>query len=372
MEIQKKKNKIYDNEINNNIYNEKISYRRKYQIINSIKNKNNDIHISNNYPNNKNLLYIAKMSITSSVIPLNKNLMHIPNQNKALEKDIYVNNNPKLNSAKKRYIVPIEKNEMIKPKKNNMLIKSVKIEENSRTNFFKIETDLSVGDDKRKNDFNKYETKYQYTNNLNSLHKGKKNKSLEKAKNKKDKIESNKNEQVKNKVNKNAIILKKPQNNHNVLNENIIYKKNIIPQEKDLKKFVNNEIDKIKNENDKFNKEFDLFIELFKEKINEFMKKININNKETINSKKKINSIKNYYNDYLKLGNNFIKKGKYFLNLFSSEEIEKYRIKKEIKNFEIKPNKVSIKKLEICKENNLDILNKKKKKKRNLISNLKK
>ena len=137
----------------------------------------------------------------------------------------------------------------------------------------------------------------------------------------------------------------------------MIYKKNIISQEKDLKKFINNDSEKIKIESDKLSKEFDLFIEAFKEKKNEFMKKINLNNKEFLNSNKNKNSINNYYNDYLKSGNNFIKKGKFFLNLFASEDIEKYRIKKEIKNFEIKSKKVPKKKL-VYKGNNFDIKSK--------------
>ena len=369
MDNVRKYNKIYENEINHNINNERVSYRRKYQNLNSFKNKNNEIHINNNYSNKNNIINNSKRPITSSVIPHNKNQSQVQNQNqnRAFDKYININNNPKLNSAKKRYIIPIEKNnEIAKQNKNNnkMLFKSVKIEENDRNNFLKVDTDMSVGDDKRKNDFNKYSTKYQYANNLNSLHKSAKIKSIEKDKNKKDKNEPKNNEHVRNKVTKNVIILKRPQNNHSMLNENIIYKKNIIPQEKDLKKFINNEPEKNKHENDKFSKEFDLFIELFKEKKNEFMKNINLNNKENLYSKKNMNSNNNYYNDYLKLGNNFIKKGKYFLNLFSSEDIEKYRIKREIRNFEIKskPKKVQRKKFEICKDINFYILEKKNKK----------
>ena len=379
MDNMKKHKKIYDNEISNVMNNEKISYRRKYQLVNSIKNKNDDAHINNNFQNkNTNLLYSAKKPMTASVIPRNKN--QIQNQNnRDVDKYININNNPKLNSAKKRYIFPVEKNnDLTKQKKIKMFFKSTKVEENDRYNFFKLDTDTSIGDDKRKNDFNKYSTKYQYTNNLNSLHKSLKNnnnKSIEKDKNKKDKNESIKNEHTKNKVTKNVIILKRPQNNHNILNQNkenkMIYKKNIISQEKDVKKFINNESDKNKNENenDKLSKEFDLFIGAFKEKKNEFMKKLNLNNKESFNSKKNMISINNYYNDYLKLGNNFNKKGKFFLNLFSPEDIEKYRIKKEIKNFEIKPKKALKKMLEIYKENNFDIINKKDKNEKKKINN---
>ena len=368
MDNMKKHNKIYNNEINNVMNNEKISYRRKYQLVNSNKNKNDEILINNNFPNKTNLLYSSKKPTTSSAIQRNKNQIEKQNQNKEFDKYININNNQKLNSAKKRYIFPIEKNnEITKQKKSKMLFKSMKIEENNQNNFFKLDTDMSVGDDKRKNDFNKYSTKYQYANNLNSLHKSIKhnNKSIEKDKNKKDKNESFKNEHAKNKVTKNVIILKRPQNNRYIFNENkenkenkMIYKKNIISQEKDLKKFINNDSEKIKIESDKFSKEFDLFIEAFKEKKNEFMKKINLNNKEFLNSNKNKNSINNYYNDYLKSGNNFIKKGKFFLNLFASEDIEKYRIKKEIKNFEIKSKKVPKKKLEIYKGNNFDIKSK--------------
>ena len=49
----------------------------------------------------------------------------------------------------------------------------------------------------------------------------------------------------------------------------------------------------------------------------------------------------NFYNDFLKKEKNFNKKGKYLLNLLSKEDIPEYKIKKEIKNFEIKSKKIN-------------------------------
>ena len=73
MDNMKKQNKIYNNEINNVMNNEKISYRRKYQLVNSNKNKNDEIHINNNFPNKTNILYSSKKPTNSSDIKLNKN-----------------------------------------------------------------------------------------------------------------------------------------------------------------------------------------------------------------------------------------------------------------------------------------------------------
>ena len=118
MDNMKKQNKIYNNEINNVMNKEKISYRRKYQLINSNKNKNDEIHINNNFPNKTNILYSSKKLTNSSDIKLNKNQNEKQNQNKEFDKYININNNQKLNSAKKRYIFPIEKNnEITKQKK---------------------------------------------------------------------------------------------------------------------------------------------------------------------------------------------------------------------------------------------------------------
>ena len=104
MDNMKKHNKIYNNEINNVMNNEKISYRRKYQLVNSNKNKNDEILINNNFPNKTNLLYSSKKPTTSSAIQRNKNQIEKQNQNKEFDKYININNNQKLNSAKKRYI----------------------------------------------------------------------------------------------------------------------------------------------------------------------------------------------------------------------------------------------------------------------------
>ena len=355
MDKQKKSNKIYENEISNGI-NYAKSKRRKYQLMNSLKNKNNEIpkNNSNNISNKNDLLYTNEKPKTSYVVSHYKNL--IQNKKSPIDKYIIINTNHKLNSAKKRTIFPlIEKNEPTKPKKIKMIFNSVKIEENDRNNCFKLDTEMSVGDDKRKNDFNKYSTKYQYANNLNSLNKGLKNKNLEKEKNKKEKNEIQNNEQAKNNIKKNVIILKRTQINHNPQsqNQNLIYKKNIVSQEKNMKKInINNESD-----NDKFSKEFDLFIESFKERKNEFIKKLNLCEEKNLN--------KNYYNDYLKIGNNLNKKGKFFLELFSPENANKYQIINEIKNFELKSQKVPKKIFEISKENNIDLL-----KKKNLNENL--
>ena len=281
MDKQKKSNKIYENEISNGI-NYAKSKRRKYQLMNSLKNKNNEIpkNNSNNISNKNDLLYTNEKPKTSSFVSHNKNL--IQNKKSPIDKYIIINTNHKLNSAKKRTIFPLlEKNEPTKPKKIKMIFNSVKIEENDRNNCFKLDTEMSVGDDKRKNDFNKYSTKYQYANNLNSLNKGLKNKNLEKEKNKKEKNEIQNNEQAKNNIKKNVIILKRTQINHNPQSQNqkLIYKKNIVSQEKNSKKLnINNESD-----NDKLSKEFDLFIESFKERKNEFIKKLNLCEEKNLN-----------------------------------------------------------------------------------------
>ena len=170
---------------------------------------------------------------------------------------------------------------------------------------------------------------------------------------------------------------------HNNHKENIIYFKNII-KEKDIKN-NKNELEKMKNNKNNFNKDFDEFIELFKIKKNEFIKKWEnfiqiqndiidkVNNKKTLNYENicnlnEITMIKeknNFYNDFLKKEKNFNKKGKYLLNLLSKEDIPEYKIKKEIKNFEIKSKKIN--EYKIINETNFNILNNEKKGTKNTI-----
>ena len=167
-------------------------------------------------------------------------------------------------------------------------------------------------------------------------------------------------------------------NEHNEHKEEIIYFKNIIPKEKEIKKYKK-EIEIIEKSKDKLDKEFDLFIESFKEKRKEFIKKWenyikvqkdiidNINNKEFLNyenieNMKNLNLNKNFHDDYTKLEYNFIKKGKYLLNLLSLNDIksQNYKIQNEIKNFEIKPRNIIPKKNNIIKETSLNIFGEKK------------
>ena len=159
--------------------------------------------------------------------------------------------------------------------------------------------------------------------------------------------------------------------------DKIIYFKNIIPTEKEIRNYKNG-LEKIKMAKEKFNRDVDGFLELFKEKRNEFNKKADnliqvqkdiiekMNNKEilnyeNINNFKNMNLDKNLFDNYLKIENNFNKKGKFLLNLFDPEDIQapKYKIKKEVKNFEIKGNKIVEKKLEINKEININIFSEK-------------
>ena len=165
--------------------------------------------------------------------------------------------------------------------------------------------------------------------------------------------------------------------------DKIIYFKNIIPTEKEIKNYKNG-LEKIKMSKEKFNRDVDRFLELLKEKRNDFNKKADnfiqiqkdiidkLNNKETLNFEnisniKNINIDKNLFDNYLKLENNFNKKGKFLLNLFSPEitQTPKYKIKNEIKNFEIKGNKVVEKKYEINKEININIFSEKNNKEKN-------
>ena len=166
---------------------------------------------------------------------------------------------------------------------------------------------------------------------------------------------------------------------HDIHKQNIIYFKNIIPKEKDIKNFKK-ELEKISISKEKFNKEVDLFLESLKLKRDEFIKKmdnfyqihndiidnIKMNNQESLNYENicninNINLKRNLYDSYLKIENNFNKKGKYLLNLISPEEIEipKYKIKNEIKDLEIKSNKIIDKKYEIGKEININIFSEK-------------
>ena len=159
--------------------------------------------------------------------------------------------------------------------------------------------------------------------------------------------------------------------------DKIIYFKNIIPTEKEIRNYKNG-LEKIKMAKEKFNRDVDGFLELFKEKRNEFNKKADnliqvqkdiiekMNNKEilnyeNINNFKNMNLDKNLFDNYLKIENNFNKKGKFLLNLFDPEDIQapKYKIKKEVKNIEIKGNKIVEKKLEINKEININIFSEK-------------
>ena len=167
-------------------------------------------------------------------------------------------------------------------------------------------------------------------------------------------------------------------NEHNEHKEEIIYFKNIIPKDKEIKKYKK-EIEMIEKSKEKLDKEFDLFIESFKEKRKEFIKKWenyikvqkdiidNINNKEFLNyenieNMKNLNLNKNFHDDYTKLEYNFIKKGKYLLNLLSLNDIksQNYKIQNEIKNFEIKPRNIIPKKNNIIKETSLNIFGEKK------------
>ena len=164
---------------------------------------------------------------------------------------------------------------------------------------------------------------------------------------------------------------------HDVHKENIIYLKNIIPKEKEIKKYKK-EIEIIEKSKDKLDKEFDIFIESFKGKKSEFIKKWenfikiqndiidNINNKEFLNyenieNMKNLYKNKNFYDDYMKLEYNFIKKGIFLLNLLSLNDIkiQNYKIQNEIKNFGIKPKNIILKKNDIIKETSFDIFGEK-------------
>ena len=139
--------------------------------------------------------------------------------------------------------------------------------------------------------------------------------------------------------------------------DNIIYFKNFMPKEKEIKKYKD-EIEKIKLSKDNFNKDVDRFLLIFNEKRKEFNKKLDnyiliqndlidkINNKEESNYENicnvtNMNFKKNLCDDYLKMENRFQKKGKFLLNLFSPEENEmlKYEIKNQINNLELRARK---------------------------------
>ena len=173
--------------------------------------------------------------------------------------------------------------------------------------------------------------------------------------------------------------------------KDIIYFEKIIPKEQDIKIWKKN-LEKIKYDKEKFNKDVDEFIKELNHKKNEFNQNYEnyiqiqndivnkLNNKEILNYENIINTNKvlkynkNLFDNYLKIGNNFNKKGKFLINLFYKEEVESpiYKIKKEIKYFEIIKNKnINIKKNEIQKEIDFNIIksnnNNKNKNKINII-----
>ena len=163
---------------------------------------------------------------------------------------------------------------------------------------------------------------------------------------------------------------------HKKHENNIIYFRNIIPKDRDVR-IYKNELEKIKMSKEKFNKDLDQFLEIFKEKRNEFNKKVDnyikvqsdiidkINNKEILNYESicNVNNLNfeknNLFDNYLKIGNNFNKKGKIIINLLSPEDNEKpkYEMQKKIKNFEIIGNKNIDKKYEISKEIDINLIN---------------
>ena len=157
-------------------------------------------------------------------------------------------------------------------------------------------------------------------------------------------------------------------NEHIKHKESIIYYKQIIPKEKDIKE-CKKRIERIKMYKEKFNKDMDDFFEKLKEKKNEFIINCdnfiqlendiinNLNTKETLNYENicNMNDLdlnKNIFKDYLELGNNFNKQGKFLLNLFSPEDIDIHN--QEKKDIENKTNKI-VKEYKISRENNINI-----------------
>ena len=167
---------------------------------------------------------------------------------------------------------------------------------------------------------------------------------------------------------------------HNQHNKELLYFDNVLPKDreiqtcrKDLEKFkqkkkdmddkFNKFIEKLKEKKETFVQNFELYMQLLESLFNK------MNNKESIiyediynfkNLKNNLN-VKNNFDEYLNTKNNFGKEAKLLIQLLGVDDFETKEkiINKIVKGdkFEIKP-KNKIKKIEICHENDINLINK--------------
>ena len=224
MDKDRKKIKIYQNEMNNNLSNRKRPIPNQYKEINPPSEQNERIFNQKNAFKN-GMIYQNKKIQDNSSISNNRYRM----ENKIQKPEKFINNNDNninrefvVNNINKKYINPLVNSATNKGDRKKIFIQSVE-----KNNFSQTKNEMDKREQKPDN-FNKYSFKYKYihnSNNTNSLLKNVQNKSIEKDKNKNIKINTNNELPTNNNVKKNFITLKKPstrivENNNININQN--------------------------------------------------------------------------------------------------------------------------------------------------------
>ena len=209
MDKDRKKIKIYQNEMNNNLSNRKRPIPNQYKEINPPSEQNERIFNQKNAFKN-GMIYQNKKIQDNSSISNNRYRM----ENKIQKPEKFINNNDNninrefvVNNINKKYINPLVNSATNKGDRKKIFIQSVE-----KNNFSQTKNEMDKREQKPDN-FNKYSFKYKYihnSNNTNSLLKNVQNKSIEKDKNKNIKINTNNELPTNNNVKKNFITLKKP------------------------------------------------------------------------------------------------------------------------------------------------------------------